>query len=278
MKGLAYLSAALLGVAINATPAFADPKSDNETLHKFFEQRFPNVEFAEFANGVYAFDKNAREQWLEIEEFPPYEDAIEHGQELFETPFANGKSYADCFPNGGMSIRQNYPMFDTDRGEVISLELAINECRVANGEDALRYGRGDIADISAYMAYTSEGETINVVVPEDPKALAAYEAGKKLFYERRGQLNLACATCHVHSAGGQIRADILSPALGHVTHFPAYRFANEELVTIQDRYAGCNVQVRAKPFELQSEQYRNLEYYHAHMSNGLPVNGPGSRK
>lgn len=278
MKGLAYLSVALLGAALTAAPAIADPKSDNETMHDYFEKRFPAVEFAEFSNGVYAFDENAREQWLEIEDFPPYEDAIEHGQELFETPFANGKSYADCFPNGGIGIRQNYPMFDTERGEVVSLELAINECRTANGEEALSYGMGDIADISAYMAYTSQGELINVVVPDDAKALAAYEAGKKLFYERRGQLNLACATCHVNSAGGQIRADILSPALGHVTHFPAYRFAREELVTVQKRYASCNVQVRAKPFKLQSEEYRNLEFYHAHMSNGLPVNGPGSRK
>jgi sulfur-oxidizing protein SoxA len=278
MKGLAYLTAAIIGVAISATSAFADPAADNEVIHEYFKKRFPNIEFEDFANGVYAFDENARAQWLEIEEFPPYEEAIERGQELFETAFANGSSYSECFENDGIGIRQNYPMFDTERGEVISLELAINECRIANGEEALPYGRGDIADISAYMASTSQGELINIVVPEDPKALAAYEAGKKIFYERRGQLNLSCATCHVHSAGGQIRADILSPALGHVTHFPAYRFANEQMVTIQDRYAGCNVQVRAKPFELQSEQYRNLEYFHAHMSNGLPVNGPGSRK
>lgn len=278
MKGLAYLSIALFGVALTAAPVYADPKSDNEAIHAFFKSRFPNVEFSEFSNGVYAFDENARSQWLEIEEFPPYEDAIDYGQELFETEFANGQTYADCFPNEGLGIRQNYPMFDAERGEVITLELAINECRTANGEEALKYGKGDIAAISAYMASTSEGELINIVVPNDEKALAAYDAGKKMFYERRGQLNMACATCHVNSAGGQIRADILSPALGHVTHFPVYRFAWEELGTIQRRYAGCNVQVRAKPFELQSEQYRNLEYFHAHMSNGLPVNGPGSRK
>jgi sulfur-oxidizing protein SoxA len=278
MKAITYLSLALLGAGAFAAPTYADPKADNEFMHEFFKKRFPNVEFAEFSNGVYAFDENAREQWLEIEDFPPYEDAVEHGQTLFETPFANGKSYADCFENGGLSIRQDYPKFDADSGQVVTLELAINECRTANGEEALPYGRGDIAAISAYMATTSAGEIINVVVPSDPKALAAYEAGKKLFYERRGQLNMACATCHVHSAGGQIRADILSPALGHTTHFPAYRFAVEDLVTIQHRYAGCNKQVRAKPFELQSEEYRNLEYYHAHMSNGLPVNGPGSRK
>ena len=87
----------------------------------------------------------------------PYELNISKGEELFNTPFANGKSYADCFENGGIGIRQNYPYFDADRGEIITLELAINECRVENGEKALSYKRGPIADISAYMAYTSRG-------------------------------------------------------------------------------------------------------------------------
>lgn len=278
MKGLKFLSMTLLGAICYSAPTYADPQSDNEVIRAFFESRFPGIELSELANGVYAFDENAREQWLDIEVFPPYEYALEHGETLFETPFANGKSYSDCFANGGIGIRQDYPKFDHETGQVITLELAINHCRTSNDEQPLPYGRGDIAAISAYMAKTSEGEQINVVVPDDPRALAAYEAGKKLFYERRGQLNMACATCHVQAAGGQIRADILSPALGHVTHFPAYRFAWEELGTIQRRYAGCNTQVRAKPFELQSEEYRNLEYFHAHMSNGLPVNGPGSRK
>ena len=47
-----------------------------------------------------------------MEDFPPYEFAVDEGEALFATPFANGKSYADCFANGGDGIRQNYPYFD----------------------------------------------------------------------------------------------------------------------------------------------------------------------
>ena len=36
--------------------------------------------------------------------------------------------------------------------------------------------------------------------------------------------------------------------------------------------------IRAKPFAYQSAQYRNLEYFLTHMSNGIPYNGPSSRK
>jgi sulfur-oxidizing protein SoxA len=36
--------------------------------------------------------------------------------------------------------------------------------------------------------------------------------------------------------------------------------------------------VRAKPFALQSKEFRNLEYFLGYMGNGLDVNGPGARK
>lgn len=57
---------------------------------------------------MYSIDPAAREQWEEIEEFPPYELNIETGRELFEKPFANGQTYASCFDHGGIGIRQQY--------------------------------------------------------------------------------------------------------------------------------------------------------------------------
>jgi len=278
MKGLTFLSAFLLGPLFFSGSAFADPESDRTDIRQYFEKRFPQLELNQLGDGVYALVEDAREQWEEIEEFPPYEDAVDEGQTLFETPFANGKSYADCFPNGGLGIKQDYPMFDTATGQVVTIESAINQCRKDNGEAELPYGQGELVYVSAYIAETSRGNIINVVIPDDERALAAYNAGKKLFYERRGQLNLACATCHVAGAGQQLRAEITSPALGHTTHFPAFRFKWDDMGTIQKRYAGCNKQVRAKPFALQSEEYRNLEYFHTYMANGMALNGPSSRK
>ena len=163
-------------------------------------------------------------------------------------------------------------------GEVKTLELEINECRKANGEKPLKWKKGPIADISAYMSYTSRGNVFNIVIPDDSRALAAYERGKKHFYTKRGQLNMACADCHYFYAGNKIRADLLSPALGHLTHFPVYRSKWGGLGTTHRRYGGCNAQVRAKPEKAQSAEYRALEYFHTYMSNGLAVNGPGARK
>jgi sulfur-oxidizing protein SoxA len=162
---------------------------------------------------------------------------------------------------------------------VVTLPLAINECREANGEKPLKYKKGPIADILSYMEFESRGQITNVEIPDDdPKALEAYEKGKQFYFARRGQLNFSCAHCHALNAGNRLRTEILSPAYGHTTHFPVYRSKWGEMGTLHRRFSGCNKQVRAKPFEAQGEEYRDLEYFLTYMQNGLPLNGPGARK
>jgi sulfur-oxidizing protein SoxA len=259
-------------------PAYASPEDDLKKFRTYHKKRFPNTPFNDFVNGVYSIDSASREQWEEIEEFPPYELNIEKGKALFNKPFANGKTYASCFENNGIGIANRYPFFDSKSGKVVTLEAAINTCRKANGEAPLKWKVGPLADISAYMHYTSRGKPINVEVPDDPRAQAIYEEGKQQFYAKRGQMNMACADCHIYNSGNKIRADMLSPALGHVTHFPVYRSKWGGLGTLHRRYGGCNKQVRAKPYKAQGPEYTALEYFHTYMSNGLEINGPGARK
>lgn len=267
-----------LALALGPLLALATPEQDRQAFVEYFQKRFPDTPLDDFPNGVYAIDAQSRSQWEAIEEFPPYEPDIDAGKALWETPFKNGKTYASCFRNGGIGIAQDYPYFDTKTGQVKTLALEINECREKNGEDPLPYAKGKIAQILAYLAYTSRGNKINVVIPDDPRALEAYEKGKHFYYAKRGQLNFSCSDCHVINSGRHIRADLLSPALGHTTHWPVYRSKWGNLGTLHRRYSGCNKQVRAKPFKPQSEEYRDLEYFMSYMSNGLPSNGPGARK
>jgi L-cysteine S-thiosulfotransferase len=275
-----FRTLALLAItcSIGATAQASTPEEDLNAFRGYFKKRFPNVEMEEYVNGVYSIDPVGRENWEAIEEFPPYEPFIDDGKTMWETPFANGKTYKDCFPDGP-AIESKYPHWDKEKGMVITLPLALNECRTANGEKPLKYKKGPINDILSYIAYESRGQITNVEIPkDDPRALQAYEDGKKFFYSRRGQLNFSCANCHVQNAGMQLRADILSPALGHTTHFPVYRSKWGTVGTLHRRFTGCNKQVRAKPFKAQGDEYRNLEYFLTYMSNGLPLNGPGARK
>ncbi len=273
------IMSAQLATAAGNTLETVDPEADRIALQNFYKKRFPEAEIADYVNGIYAVDAGSREQWNELEEFPPYEFDVEAGETLFNTPFANGQSYADCFDNGGIGIRQNYPYWNKEQGTVKTLEMEINECREKNGEKPLKWGKGPIAQISAYMAWTSRDNTIDIKIPEDDKrALAAYLEGKKFFYTKRGQLNLSCANCHMQGSNIRIRADLPSPALGHVSHFPVFRSKWGELGTLHRRYKGCHKDSRSEPLEMQSEAYRNLEYFQTYMSNGLVVNGPGARK
>ncbi|MBS0246673.1 MAG: sulfur oxidation c-type cytochrome SoxA [Proteobacteria bacterium] len=254
-----------------------DPQADFKAFREYFTKRFPKVQLNDFVNGPYSMDEGLRKQWQQIEEFPPYEFAVEHGKEAFAKPFKNGKTLGDCFPNKGVGIRQNYPYFDTKSGEVITLELALNQCLEANGEKPLSYTSQDMAALTAYMAFTSRGKPFDIKIPNDPRALAAYRSGEEYFYTRRGQLNFSCASCHVQNPGGHIRTEVLAPALGILNAMPIYRSAWENMGTITRRFQTCNSQVRGVPLPGQDVLYRNVEYYLSYMGNGLPISGPGAR-
>ncbi len=274
------LTSAVVAISFLAAPLAvqATPADDLKAFQNYFQKRFPDVQTEDFINGVYAIHAPSREQWETIEEFPPYEINIGAGEILWKAAFKNGKTYASCFGEDVSLIKTIYPYFDEKSGKVVTLEGDINKCRTDNGEKALKWKKGKITDLGAYIAYQGRGHIIDIAEPSSEKAIAAFEKGKNHFYAKRGQLNLACADCHVYNAGQRIRADILSPAIGHPSHFPVYRAKWGEMGTIQRRYAGCNKQVRAKPFKVQNDEYNALEYFQHYMSNGLEFNGPGVRK
>jgi len=260
-----------------AADAGDDPQAEFKAFRNYFTGRFSKVPLEDFVNGPYSMDEGLRKQWKAIEEFPPYEFSVENGKQMFATPFKNGKSYGDCFPNKGIGVRQNYPYFDTGKGEVITLELALNRCREANGEKPVDYTKDEMAALTAYMAFTSRGKTFDIKIPNDPRALAAYKKGEEYFYTRRGQLNFSCASCHVQSPGERIRTEVLAPALGIVAAMPIYRSEWGGMGTFSRRIVTCNTQVRAASLPPQDELYRDVEYFLTYMSNGLPVSGPGAR-
>jgi sulfur-oxidizing protein SoxA len=287
MKKLIVTTAvALLGLApVMAT--MASPQDDLKEFRAYYYKKFPGIKLQDYADGIYGISKERRGEWESMEEFPPYEPGVEIGKQLFEK-YNVGK----CFKNGGIGIRQNYPWFNTKTGEVHTLEADIMQCLKKNGVDVkaekIGFKKGKLAAISAYMGYTSRGKKLNVVIPNDERALAIYNRGKHHFYAKRGQLNMACADCHMYNSGMLARSNLLSPALGHVSHFPVYRKkwesspgGNPALAgfgTLQRRYGGCNKQVRAKPFKAQGEEYTALEFFESYMSNGIMVNAPGVRE
>src|SRR6201985_1447883 len=272
---------ALVTLALTGPPAAAadkiDPAADAKAFQKYFTDKFPKLKPADFVNGPYSMNEDMHKQWVEKEEFPPYDFSLDAGKEAFAKPFKNGKTYADCFANGGIGVRQNYPYFDEKEGKVVTLELALNRCREANGERPSSYVKDEMPSLTAYMAFTSRDKPMDIKIPNDPRALEAYENGKRYFYTRRGQLNFSCATCHVRSPGERIRSEVLAPALGIMNAMPIYRSEWSGMGTTSRRLATCNSQTRAVPLGPQSDEYRDVEYFLSYVANGLPISGPGAR-
>jgi L-cysteine S-thiosulfotransferase len=110
----------------------------------------------------------------------------------------------------------------------------------------------------------------------DGPAHPFFEAGKALFYQRHGQLDLACAHCHEHYAGHRLRGDLVSQ--GQINGFPLYRFTWQTLGSTHRMFAWCHTSVRATPYPYGADDYVNLELYLAWRGRGLPVETPAIRR
>lgn len=262
---------------MGAWAAIASPEDDRINLVKQLTATFPDIKPHDYIYGALAFDPDSMAQYLSIMQFPPFFAALEAAEKGWQTPFKNGKTYADCLPNQGRMIAGNYPKFDPVRSRVLTLETAINDCRIANGEPAYAYGDpSTMGLLTAYLRTLSDGMKMNIQI-EGEAALQAYEDGKKTFYSRAGQLNYSCANCHIDNVGNRLRSEILSPVPGQATHWPVFA-GGDQLVTLQKRYQRCHRDVRHVPDQAGSTRYDNLEYFHAYQSNGLPLQASVFRK
>ncbi|MDX1352217.1 MAG: sulfur oxidation c-type cytochrome SoxA [Thiomicrorhabdus sp.] len=271
------LIALSLGVTVGAasTSALAvDPEMDRQQIVDFFKAKNPKIAPEEYINGAYIYDADKFAQWEAAEEFPPYLDAIDAGEAAWNKDKA---VFEKCFGSDVSKIRVKYPYFDDAANKVVTLEGAINQCRTDAGLKPYKLKKGTLAQVSAYLAYNARGQKINVKI-ESEGARKAYEAGRAIYIEPRGQLGLSCAKCHTYNSGRKARSNILSPNLGHTTHFPVFRAKWQALGTLHRRYEGCNKNMRANPFKAQGTEYSNLEFFQAYVSNGLEINGPGYRE
>lgn len=272
-------------LALGAGGVYASQAEDIQTLQKYFKKLFPKVKFAEYANGPYALDMAKRVNWESQRDFPPFLDYLDEGEDIWDKKFKNGKGFATCFGKDASKIRTRYPRWDAKSKKVQTLESAILACQKANGEKPFKKKKGKLVYLSAWIASQANGQKINVIVPNDPGAIAAYEAGKKFFFAKRGQLNFSCADCHIYNAGKRIRGNLMSAVIGHNTHMPVWRGkwakkskTGDGFGSLHRRYGGCNKQIRAHPFKAQGKDYSNLEYFETSLSNGLVIDAPDYRE
>ena len=193
---------------------------------------------------------------------------VEAGRKLWTAKFKDGRTLASCFPNGGRRVAATYPLYDTRLKRIVTLDMAVNQCRKTHGE-AL-FEATDPATMGAVIAYArslSNGQKVALRVP--PAAQERLEQGRRLYYTRMGQRNFACASCHVKGAGKRFNDTLLPAAAGQATQWPFVRGGSA--VTAQARMRECLELMGAAPFAAGSDELNSLEYYLTSLSNGMPI-------
>jgi len=261
----ASLALALLLPAV-ATQALGAADATKADVAARLRAQVPGLAPAEYALGAGAFDADLR---AKNEAAASSASAIvESGKKLWNHKFKNGKTLASCFPNGGRRVAAAYPQYDSRLKRVVTLEMAVNQCLKANGEQIHELGDSEtMGAITAYLRSLSDGQKMNVRVPAG--AEDRFEEGRRLYFTRMGQRNFACASCHVQSAGKRYADQPLSPAIGQATHWPVVR--DGRAVTLQVRIRECLELMGAAPFPAGSDELNNIEYFLAYLSNGLAL-------
>ncbi len=205
---------------------------------------------------------------------------LDEGADLWETvDGTEGKSCASCHEDLEESmagVGSTYPrMLERDGKMVLTnIENQINHCRTENmGAKAWKYDTPKMLGTTVLIRNVDRGEPVNVAIDGD--AAAHYELGKEIYYERYGQLDLACSNCHEDYYGQYIRADHLSQ--GQTNGFPTYRFKWQGVGSLHRRFSGCMKNIRAEPFSKGGEEFLALELYLGYRGQGLPVETPSVR-
>ncbi len=199
------------------------------------------------------------------------------GEALWRAPVgAAERACADCHGEAGQSMRgvaARYPAYDEARARAIDLEGRINICRLERQQaPALRLESKDLLALAAYVARQSRGLPIE---SKDIRLKPSIEAGRGLFEQRQGQLNLACAHCHDNNWGRKLAGNTVPQ--GHPTGYPLYRLEWQGLGSLQRRLRNCLIGMRAESYAFDSPEFIALETYLMWRARGMPMEAPAVR-
>jgi sulfur-oxidizing protein SoxA len=204
---------------------------------------------------------------------------VEEGETLWSAPAGtSGKSCASCHQDAATTMKgvaARYPAYSPELGRVINLEQRINyERQTHQGAEPLQYESEQLLAFTAFISRQSKGLPQDVKI--DGPAADSFARGKAFFYQRRGQLNLACNNCHEEHAGDHLRGESISQ--GQVNGMPIYRALWQTMGSTNRMFAWCNEAVRAEPYPAGSQEYVDLELFERWRGQGLPIETPGVRR
>jgi sulfur-oxidizing protein SoxA len=202
---------------------------------------------------------------------------VQQGESIWNAPAgSSGRSCASCHGDAASmrGVAARYPAYDAELGRPVTLEQRIDLSRTRDqGAAEFAPESDEMLAISAFVGLQSRGMPMAVSASGPTRPF--YEAGRRIFETRMGQLNLACATCHDLLAGQRL-AGALIPQ-GHPNAYPLYRLEWQSMGSLYRRLRNCMTGVRAEPFAVDSPDLVALELFLGVRATGLKVETPGVR-
>jgi sulfur-oxidizing protein SoxA len=190
---------------------------------------------------------------------------------------AANRACADCHQDATESMKgvaARYPAYDATRSRPIDLEERVNICRTEHqNATPLRFESRELLALTAYVGRQSRG--MPIAPASDPRLAPFVAAGRALFEQRQGQINMSCAQCHDDNWGKRLAGNIVPQ--GQPTGYPIYRLEWQNLGSLQRRLRNCISGMRAELYEWGSPELVALELFLMRRAGGLAVETPGVR-
>jgi L-cysteine S-thiosulfotransferase len=187
------------------------------------------------------------------------------------------KSCADCHGDARTSMKgvaARYPAFDAVRARPVDLAERVNICRAEKQQATpLAFESKELLALAAYIGQQSRGMPIDIA--DDARTRPFLQAGRDMFTERQGQLNLSCAQCHDDNWGQKLAGAPIPQ--GHPIGYPLYRLEWQTLGSLQRRLRNCLFGMRAVSYPYGAPEVVNLELYLMWRARGMPIETPAVR-
>ena len=183
------------------------------------------------------------------------------------------------------------PKYFADTGRVQDLESRLLTCmETLQGFNAAEiaktpFGRGEQVNMTAlatWLAAESKGMKFNLPQAHQSEK-TFYEVGKRLFFQRGGPHDFACASCHAED-GKRIRLQDLpnlttnaGAGLGFGA-WPAYRVSNGQMWGMQLRLNDCYRQQRFPYAQFGTEAGIALSVFMGVTAQGVETTAPSIRR
>lgn len=207
--------------------------------------------------------------------------AVDEGEALVARLAKRDERFLACLGEGSKALAglaARYPKYDASLGRIMTVEGRIEHCAGSVLGERIPQGSAANNKISVWFKSQSAGVPIAVDIGSS-EVMRAYRRGEKLFYAKTGQLNFACASCHVPGSimGHKLRGETPTTPFGDAAHYPTYRTPISMVESIQQRFARCHGQMRTQQLPPGDPAYTDLEVFMTVLSNGYPVSVPSAR-